>query len=790
MKIQLAVLLLAVFLFMLPFDLGAVEPEGDSVGLRRFALVVGANNGGRERITLQYAGTDARSFADVMRELGGIGEQDLILLLDPSLEDFNSGLDRLKTRVTEDRSSLRKELIIYYSGHSDEAGLLLGDDRYGYAELRAEIGSIPTDVRIAILDSCASGALTRAKGGARAPAFMVDVANTMKGHAFLTSSSADEASQESDTIRASFFTHYLITGLRGAADSSGEGIVTLSEAYNFAYHETLASTEKSQYGPQHPNWDISLTGTGDIVLTDLRNSTSGLVFSKDIAGRIFVRTTGGALVAELNKPAGKEVMLALEPGTYRVVQTADDRLSQTEVAIAADSRSVLTQARLQPLEAYSTVTRGGEILAVPSAQPTGPAELPEAEAESAEGGELTGEGAIVFQPFGLSIVPELPLRGLRGATVDHSVSLNMVLGYSANIRGLDLSLVGSIVSENVAGMQASLLGNFVGSDVTGFQTAGLFNYVGGDVRYVQTSGGANYVRGASYGLQAATLFNFTAGNVGGLQASSVANIGGGSVKGVQAAGVANLAYGGFIGSQLGGVANVSLEQAIGLQASSVINVHGGTLMGSQLAAVANYGRHVKGVQMSLINVAKNVDGVQTGLVNIGGTVRGTQIGLINISEKLYGIPVGLINFEKEGQQHLDVWRTNEKTTHVAFRLGSRYLYTIITGAYRPGETKDAPVWSYGVGMGGRIPLSAFFINMDVLCQSVQEGFDSWYILDNLDLLPEFRLYAGLETKKGFGVFAGLSYLVFVPGWYPDPQAEPADQGRFHLRPRPIFGLQL
>jgi uncharacterized caspase-like protein len=61
----------------------------------------------------------------------------------------------------------------------------------------------------------------------------------MRGYAFLTSSSPDEVAQESDHIGASFFTHYLVSGLRGAADVTGEGKVTLNEAYQFAFNETL-----------------------------------------------------------------------------------------------------------------------------------------------------------------------------------------------------------------------------------------------------------------------------------------------------------------------------------------------------------------------------------------------------------------------------------------------------------------------------------------------------------------------------------------------------------------------
>ena len=66
----------------------------------------------------------------------------------------------------------------------------------------------------------------------------------------IASSSADEESQESDDIGASFFTHYLASGLLGDADSSGDGKVTLAEAYTYAYARTVGETAETRAGAQ------------------------------------------------------------------------------------------------------------------------------------------------------------------------------------------------------------------------------------------------------------------------------------------------------------------------------------------------------------------------------------------------------------------------------------------------------------------------------------------------------------------------------------------------------------
>lgn len=219
--------------------------------VQRFTLIIGANLGGADRPRLQYAITDAERVARVMVELGGVDPANEIVLKQPRLSEMAEALGRLQRRVSDARrmgGGGRTEVLLYYSGHADEQGLLLGDDRYSYRTLRDRLDEIPADVRIAVLDACASGAFTRIKSGKPRPAFLVDESSAMRGHAFLTSSAATEAAQESDRIRASYFTHYLFSGFRGAADLSGDGRVTLNEAYQFAFTETLGRTVDTRGG--------------------------------------------------------------------------------------------------------------------------------------------------------------------------------------------------------------------------------------------------------------------------------------------------------------------------------------------------------------------------------------------------------------------------------------------------------------------------------------------------------------------------------------------------------------
>ena len=170
--------------------------------VRRWVLAVGANDGGARRETLQYAVSDAQNFMQVMETMGGVDAG--VLLSDPRIGDLEEALQALHNRIASVEAT-RREVIIYYSGHADENGLRLGESLFSYARLRNAMDGMEAEVQIAILDACASGAITRLKGGRRQKAFMVDASSDMRGYAFLTSSSADEAAQESDAIGASFF---------------------------------------------------------------------------------------------------------------------------------------------------------------------------------------------------------------------------------------------------------------------------------------------------------------------------------------------------------------------------------------------------------------------------------------------------------------------------------------------------------------------------------------------------------------------------------------------------------
>jgi hypothetical protein len=345
----------------------ALVPTAHAAGtVQRFVLATGANYGGSDRPLLKYGVSDAERFAAVLVDLGGVPAVNATVLKEPKLRDLLHALDQLSTRVMEARRATagsgggRVEVVVYYSGHADEKGLLLAEDRYSYRTLRDRLDQIPADVRIAVLDACASGAFTRRKGGrVRAP-FLVDESASMRGYAFLTSNTETEAAQESDRIGASYFTHYLVSGLRGAADMSGDGKVTLNEAYQFAFNETVGGTVQTRGGAQHPSYDIDLAGSGDVVMTDVRQTTATLVLGENLEGRFFIRNASQQLVVELYKPAGRRTELGLEPGSYEIRVERGQTLLVAKTVLSDGGRLALDPAQLRVTAGELTRRRGFE----------------------------------------------------------------------------------------------------------------------------------------------------------------------------------------------------------------------------------------------------------------------------------------------------------------------------------------------------------------------------------------------------------------------------------------------
>jgi hypothetical protein len=337
---------------------------GGSAHAATHLISVGNNQGRADEPQLRFAERDAQDLTNVLQRLGRVSAEHTRLLLGQDAEVFRRVLLNANVRLRSSPGPEGDALIIYYSGHADAAGLHLGSSLVPYDELKALVEGSPAQVRLLIIDSCQSGGITQIKGAAPAEPFAIRIDQRLEaeGLAIITSSAGTEDSQESEALRASFFTHHFVTALRGAADLDKDGRVTLNEAYGYAYRGTLHSSGRTTR-LQHPTYLYELKGKGDFALTFPGAATAQF-------GRLYIPSAGSYLVLEGGESGSivAEVLvesegsrLLLPPGRYFVRKRADTSYKEYSIELAVGQELDLGSAKYQELTYARLLRKGGGI---------------------------------------------------------------------------------------------------------------------------------------------------------------------------------------------------------------------------------------------------------------------------------------------------------------------------------------------------------------------------------------------------------------------------------------------
>ena len=688
-----------------------------SAGVERYGLYIGSNDGGKSQERLLYAGTDAIAFQKIMTEIGGISKSNGILLLDPAKEDVDSAFEVISELMKKkQKDAKRSEFVFYYSGHSDENALLLGKTKYDYSSLKAAITNVPSDVHVVILDSCYSGNFIRTKGGQKQKPFLMDDSSVVKGHAYLSSSSSQESSQESDEIGSSFFTNAMITGLRGAADTSGDKKVTLNELYSYAFNETLSKTEKTA-DPQHPNYNITLVGSGDLVLSDVSASDCVLTLARELTGRVIVRDKNSKLVAEINKTTQLPIYLALEEGQYGVTVIGERSTLQGSFALSPKKTYAISPANLSPVARSETRSRGSEAEEQPQ---TGAA-------------ETIGESDLLRMPIVFSIFcNEFYLAANKPISTKLSLALFRSHVYEAN--GVMAAGIGNETTI-LNGAQAAGIYN-IAQDVNGAQAAGIFNFAKNDVNGAQVAGIFNYAQNVT-GAQAAGIVN-VANDVKYAQAAWISNVAKGSFTGAQGAWISNVTMGDFKGAQGAWLSNVTLGEFKGVQGSWLSNVARKDFTGLQAAWLSNVAC---------------------------GNVKGVQIGFFNFCKGNADFQLGLINYSQNGIFEVAASYTTDQKIRLVLNSGNKRLYGIFGVLLNPEGFGKKALEHYGalvLGLGTRVEVWKFNFDFAIMGNEVifaNEKSDKVHA----EWFPSARIEAGFTPIPHLNVFAGFGMAFEFPG---------------------------
>jgi hypothetical protein len=328
-----------------------------SAAEHRYALVVGHDQGDFDEQALRFAQRDARRVAEVLTTMGGVPSRNLVLLEAPDAGQVRGALDRLDKELSELPEDDQVVVFVFYSGHADASALHLGGSRLALKQLEASVQALPADARVLLLDACRTGELTRRKGATVVQPFeiVVESPSDAQGMAIITSAAAGEDAQESDRLAGGVFTHHLVTGMRGAADASGEGQVTLTEAYRYAFDRTVATTSSAPT-LQHPSFKFDLSGSSELVLTRTQDAASlGRLRAETPGHYLLFDEAGRELVAEFEVPTGGTI--AVKPGVYLVRRRSASRLDEARVEAVAGQ--VVALSGLKPVPLGQATRRGG-----------------------------------------------------------------------------------------------------------------------------------------------------------------------------------------------------------------------------------------------------------------------------------------------------------------------------------------------------------------------------------------------------------------------------------------------
>lgn len=298
---------------ILAFSAEAAEPV-------RLAVVITSNVGATHEERLSYADQDGRRLADVLGQIGGYAPGDVWIVPDATVDAVTTTLARVTVRASEIESAGRSaSLLVYYAGHAGIDGLHLHGDVLSLVALKTAARVVPAEERIFVVDACQAGQIARSRG-----ASLVEVSDGPDAflppddEAWLVSSGPEEKAFEVEDRRGALFTHYVISGARGAADADGDRRITLGELYGYAGgHTAEAAAGIGQV--QQPRWAGRL---GAFMLTDLARSPTGVRVIGPVRTPLWmVDRKTGTIAAEV--PAGAGATVALPKGRYQVISAPD-----------------------------------------------------------------------------------------------------------------------------------------------------------------------------------------------------------------------------------------------------------------------------------------------------------------------------------------------------------------------------------------------------------------------------------------------------------------------------------
>ena len=230
-----------------------------------WAVVVGVASYQHMR-ALRYTDDDAyRMYAFLKSPEGGAIPDERIEVLVDDVATKENIKQTLRAKFSQ--AGPNDLVLLYFSGHGLKGAFLPIDyDGYHQKLHHEEINEIllesPAKYKLVIADACHSGSLLderSATAGTVIETYYQSLAQAEPGTALLLSSKSSETSLESSGLRQGVFSHFLIRGLKGEADTNFDQLVDLAELFDFIYSNVRTYTNLRQTPVIRGDYDERMT---------------------------------------------------------------------------------------------------------------------------------------------------------------------------------------------------------------------------------------------------------------------------------------------------------------------------------------------------------------------------------------------------------------------------------------------------------------------------------------------------------------------------------------------------
>lgn len=221
-----------------------------------WAVIVGVGRYNHMQ-TLKYTDDDAYKMYAFLKspEGGAIPDEQIAVLID---EDATRSQILLKMKQVFLKADANDVVMLYYSGHGLE-GSFVPFDYNGMNNLlqHSEVTSILKRSRakhkIVLADACHAGSMLAMKGRSSASATQATIdkyysafSSSNGGTALLLSSKSEETSLEDSGLRQGVFSHFVMKGMKGEADTNRNKIVTITELFQYVHKKVTNYTANAQ----------------------------------------------------------------------------------------------------------------------------------------------------------------------------------------------------------------------------------------------------------------------------------------------------------------------------------------------------------------------------------------------------------------------------------------------------------------------------------------------------------------------------------------------------------------